>query len=75
MLDWNPSYNWTYEQFITATTDALEVKNQKSVCLDVEHSDYKNMESIILWAKQKGYWAEEVDSDTIMVYKTKPSKP
>lgn len=69
MIGWNPSYNWTYDEFVRAMQYAFVVENRQSVCLDVEHSDRKNMDDIILWAQEMGYHAEEKNIDTIKVWK------
>ena len=67
---WNESYNWTHEEFDNAIKQAFNVENRTSVCLDVEHSDRRNMDDIIRWAKEAGYAAEEKHGgDTIRIWK------
>ncbi|WP_196031646.1 hypothetical protein [Flavonifractor plautii] len=67
MIDWNPMLNWTYNDFINVTRSAFVDNNKKFIYLDVEHSDRKNMEDIMRWARQHGYCAKEVNSDTIEI--------
>lgn len=62
-------FNWTYEEFIMAITKAFEVDKLQCIDLDVERCDSNNMKSIIFWAKQRGYHAEDINSDIIRVYK------
>ena len=69
MIGWNPSYNWTYDEFVDVMRTSFVVEKRNSVCLDVEHSDRKNMDDIIRWAKDMGYNAEEKNMDTIRVWK------
>lgn len=68
MISWNSSYNWTHDEFVKVIRDTLVTKKENSVCLDVEHSDRKNMDDIIHWAQEMGYHAEEKNMDTIMVW-------
>ena len=67
MLNWNPSYNWTYAEFDSVVTEAFDVEKKQSVSLDVEHSDWRNMEAIKKWAQEKCYKAIEVNSDIIRI--------
>lgn len=69
MIGWHEGYNWTYEQFKRVVITALEIEDEQYVSLDVEHSDRKNMDDIICWAKENGYQAKEVNCDTIKVWK------
>lgn len=69
MIGWSPNFNWTYDEFNNVVTTALEFEKRESICLDVEHSDRKNMDDIMNWAKAKGYKAVEVNCDTIRVMK------
>lgn len=66
---WNESCNWTREEFDTAVRQAFFVEKRSSVCLDVEHSDRKNMDDIVRWAREVGYNAEEKNSDAIRIWK------
>ena len=66
---WNESYNWTYEQFSNVIHKAFVVEKSHSVCLDVEHSDRKNMDDIVRWAADMGYNAEEKNMDTIRIWR------
>lgn len=59
MIGWNPSYNWTHEQFLNAIKD-LE-NGHSSVCLDTEHADEPNEKQIVAWAEELGYKAEVLD--------------
>lgn len=68
MIGWNEGYNWTYENFKEAIV-SLEMDNEQYVSLDVEHSDRKNMDDIIQWAKELGYKAEEKSMDIIRIWK------
>ena len=69
MTGWNKWYNWTYEQVECAIDKELEIYNQDYVCLDVSHSDRKNMDDIIQWVNELGYRAEEINCDLIKVWK------
>ena len=69
MIGWNPSYNWTYDAFMNVMHTSFVVEKRESVYLDVEHSDRKNMDDIIRWAKEMGYHAEEKNMDIIKVWK------
>lgn len=69
MIGWHEGYNWTYEQFKKAVITALEIEDEQYVTLDVSHSDRKNMDDIIHWAKELGYSAEERSVDIIRVWK------
>ena len=70
MVGWNPSYNWTHEDFKRVISQTFDVEKQNSICLDTEHSDYKNEQDIVAWANELGYGAEVLNSgDSIRVYK------
>ena len=69
MIGWNPSYNWTYTDFANVMRTSFDIEKETSVCLDVEHSDRRNMDDIIRWAHELGYKAEEKNCDTIRVWK------
>ena len=69
MIGWNSNFNWTHEEFNNVIHQAFDVENKHSICLDVEHSDWRNMEDIKHWAEEKGYKAIEVNCDTIRVVK------
>ena len=69
MIGWSAKYNWTYEQVRNVLDRRLENDKEDYVCLDVEHSDRKNMDDIIQWATKLGYKAEEVNCDLIKVRK------
>lgn len=69
MIGWNSSYNWTNSEFVDVMHSSFTVEKRQSVCLDVEHSDRKNMNDIIRWAQEMGYHAEEINIDTIKVWK------
>lgn len=66
---WNDFYNWTREEFDNAIKRAFVIEKLSSVCLDVEHSNRKNMDDIIRWAKEAGYNAEEKNMDIIRVWR------
>lgn len=66
---WNESYNWTREQFDSGIKEMLVDRQRTSICIDVEHSDRKNMNDIMRWAREAGYKAEEINCDTIRVWK------
>ena len=61
--------NWTRDEFITVTKEAFATEKKPYICLDVEHSDRKNMGDIMHWAQQEGYRTKEVNSDTIKISK------
>ena len=67
MIGWNPSYNWTRTEFENVVTKAFDICGEETVTLDVEHSDRKNMDDIISWAKEMGYDAVERGCDIIRV--------
>lgn len=69
MIGWNENYNWTYEQFKKVITKEFLENNSERISLDVEHSDRKNMDDIILWAKEMGYNAFEKNVNTIVISK------
>ena len=69
MIGWHEGYNWTYYDFKRVVITALEINDEQYVTLDVEHSDRKNMDDIIRWAKELGYKAEERSVDFIRIYK------
>lgn len=69
MIGWHEGYNWTYEQFKRSVITALEIDGSDYVSLDVSHSDRKNMDDIICWAKELGYQALERSLDIIRVCK------
>ena len=69
MIGWNSSYNWTHTDFTNVIHTSFVVEKRESVYLDVEHSDRKNMDDIIRWAKEMGFNAIEKNSDTIKVWK------
>lgn len=69
MIGWHEGYNWTYDQFKRVVITALEIEDKQYISLDVEHSDRKNMDDIIFWARENGYQAKEVNCDTIRVWK------
>ena len=69
MIGWNESYNWTREQFEEVVVREFVEKGLEQISVDVEHSDRKNMNDIILWAKEMGYYAFEKNMDTIVVSK------
>ena len=69
MIDWNESYNWTREQFEKVIVREFVEKGLEQISVDVEHSDRKNMNDIILWAKEMGYYAFEKNVDTIVISK------
>lgn len=54
MEDWNPNYNWTYEEFV----QYLEEPNEDVVYFNAEHSDWGNLNAMVQWAKDLGYRAE-----------------
>lgn len=68
MNSWNPLYNWTRDEFDNVIKTSFVIEQRESVCLDVEHSDRKNMDDIIRWAQEMGYHAEEINMDTIKVW-------
>lgn len=70
MISWNPMLNWTHDEFINVTRKAFVSEKKSSIYLDVEHSDRKNMDDIMRWARQEGYCVKEVNSDTIEISKT-----
>lgn len=67
MIGWNPGYNWTYDQFKRVVSNAFDVEGNETVSLDVEHSDWRNIEDIMRWATEMGYTAREVNCDVIRV--------
>ena len=67
MIGWNPSYNWTYDEFKSVIDKSFGEEGLETVSLDVEHSDRKNMDDIIRWAQELGYTAIERNCDTIRV--------
>lgn len=69
MLNWDESYNWSYENLVKVLHNTFEVDGKDVVHLDVEHSDRKNMDDLIKWSKELGYEAYEVNMDTIRVTK------
>ena len=71
MIGWNESYNWTRGQFEKVIAREFVEKGSERISLDVEHSDRKNMDDIIIWAKEKGYHAFEKNADTIVISKNK----
>lgn len=71
---WNESFNWTHEEFDNAIEQAFVIEKRSSVCLDVEHSNRRNMDDIIRWAKEAGYNAEEKNMDTIRIWKDEPKE-
>ena len=66
---WNESYNWTYEQLCNVIHKVFDIEKSNSVCLDVEHSDRKNMDDIVRWVADMGYNAEEKNMDTIRIWR------
>lgn len=66
MIGWHEGYNWTHDQFKRVVITALEIEDKQCVSLDVEHSDRKNMNDIIHWAKERGYQAEEASGGDII---------
>lgn len=68
MIGWSPFYNWTHDEFLNVMQTSFVVEKRQSVCLDVEHSDRKNMDDIIRWAQEMGYQAKEINMDTIKVW-------
>lgn len=66
MIGWHERYNWTYDQFKKVVITVLEIEGEQCVSLDVEHSDRKNMNDIIYWAKERGYQAEEMSGGDII---------
>lgn len=70
MTGWNESYNWTREQFEKVIMREFVEKGSERISLDVEHCDRKNMDDIIIWAKERGYYAFEKNVDTIVVNKS-----
>lgn len=69
MTSWNPSYNWTHTEFANVMHTSFVVEKREFIHLDVEHSDRKNIDDIIRWAKAMGYNASEKNMDTIIVCK------
>jgi len=66
MIGWNPSYNWTYTEFRNVIDKAFGEEGLETVSLDMEHSDRKNMNDIIAWAKGMGYNAVEASGGDII---------
>ena len=60
MVGWNPSYNWSYEEYRNVVDKAFI--NDDTVTLDTEHSDHLNEQQIVAWAEKDGYKAEILDS-------------
>ena len=69
MVGWNPSYNWSYDELKKTIEQCFGMEKENYIHLDVEHSDSKNINDIISWAKQLGYEAEEAPCETVKVWK------
>lgn len=59
MEGWNPSYNWTKDEYKATVRNHLEKMGEDWVCIEVSHSSAKNISDIIKWAKEDGYFATE----------------
>ena len=69
MLGWNSSFNWTRSDLENVLQQTFLIEKRDSVCLDVEHSDSRNMDDLLRWAREMGYNAAEKNSDIIRVWK------
>lgn len=70
MTGWDPGYNWKYFEFRKVIDQAFDTNGKSEVSLDVEHSDRKNMDDIMRWAKELGHEAiEALGGDIIRIVK------
>lgn len=70
MTGWDPGYNWKYCEFRKVIDQAFDTNGKSEVSLDVEHSDRKNMDDIMRWAKEFGHEAiEALGGDIIRIVK------
>lgn len=66
MFGWDPSDNWKYFDFRKVIDQAFDMDGASEVSLDVEHSDRKNMDDVMRWAKELGHEAIEAHGGDII---------